>query len=171
MPKATTTRSALNIPLIVLWAVSVAVAAFGYWFLQAGNTAQADFYNSGGSDYLRFLNLQTQSTIGGFLLVAGVIGVFIALATHARNRAAAVIAATAAPISEVSEDGDELDDDTFDGTYGAADEQPPVVASAASETAKADPAVTEPTVEPATAEPAVTPPATGEPATNGAARA
>lgn len=91
-------RIAMNIPLIVLWVVAVAVAGLGYWLLQSGNTAQADFYNAQGDDYLQFLNLQTQSTLGGMLLTAGVVGVFIALATHARNRAAAIIAANAAAL-------------------------------------------------------------------------
>lgn len=96
----TTPRFALNIPLIVLWVAAVAVAGLGYWLLQSGNAAQADFYNTQGSDYLQFLNLQTQSTIGGMLLTAGVVGVFIALATHARNRAAAVVAANAVVIDD-----------------------------------------------------------------------
>lgn len=96
MSNATTRRPALNIPLIVLWVAAVAVTGLGYWLLQSGNAAQADFYNEQGSDYLQYLNLQTQSTIGGMLLAAGVVGVFIALATHALNRAAAVVSAAAA---------------------------------------------------------------------------
>ena len=111
MPNATARRLALNIPLIVLWVAAIAVAGIGYWLLQSGNTAQADFYNEQRSDYLEFLNLQTQSTIGGMLLIAGVVGVFIALATHARNRAAAVVAANAVVIDDADlralEDDDE----------------------------------------------------------------
>ncbi|MDQ0575061.1 hypothetical protein [Agromyces albus] len=95
MSNATTRRPALNIPLIVLWVAAIAVAGLGFWLLVGGNAAQADFYNEQGDDYLEYLNLQTQSTVGGMLLTAGVIGVFIALATHARNRAAAVVSAAA----------------------------------------------------------------------------
>jgi hypothetical protein len=122
LPNDTTRRLALNIPLIVLWVAAIAVAGLGYWLLQSGNVAQADFYNTQGSDYLQFLNLQTQSTLGGMLLAAGVVGVFIALAIHARNRAAAVLAANAADTAAVFDD--EIDEDhAFDGTYGAADAQ------------------------------------------------
>ncbi|RXZ68630.1 hypothetical protein [Agromyces albus] len=99
MSNATTRRPALNIPLIVLWVAAVAVTGLGFWLLQSGNAAQADFYNEQGSDYLQYLNLQTQSTIGGMLLAAGVVGVFIALATHARNRAAAVVSAATVAVA------------------------------------------------------------------------
>ncbi len=138
MPNDTTRRIALNIPLIVLWVAAIAVAGLGYWLLQTGNAAQADFYNTQGSDYLQFLNLQTQSTLGGMLLTAGVVGVFIALAIHARNRAAAVLAANATVIAGYYED--ELDEDTaFDGTYGDADAHSTAVkAPAVSDTAAGD---------------------------------
>lgn len=150
LSNANTRRLALNIPLIVLWVAAVAVAALGYFLLQSGNAAQADFYNTQGSDYLQFLNLQTQSTIGGMLLTAGVVGVFIALATHARNRAAAIIAASA--VETVDIEFDDLEDE-FDGTYGAAAErQNEVVEPAAEQVAEADTTTPEP--EDAPAEPA-----------------
>jgi hypothetical protein len=151
LPNDTTRRLAVNIPLIVLWVAAIAVAGLGYWLLQTGNAAQADFYNTQGSDYLQFLNLQTQSTLGGMLLTAGVVGVFIALAIHARNRAAAVLAANAAAIAGFSED--ELDeDDAFDGTYGDADAQ---TTAAPAEPAAAEPAAAEPVAaEPSDVEPA-----------------
>ncbi|HET8779482.1 MAG TPA: hypothetical protein VFM66_05365 [Agromyces sp.] len=140
MPNDTTRRLAVNIPLIVLWVAAIAVAGLGYWLLQTGNAAQADFYNTQGSDYLQFLNLQTQSTLGGMLLTAGVVGVFIALAIHARNRAAAVLAANATATAGFYED--ELDeDDAFDGTYGGADSQ--TAAAPAAEPAAAGPAAAE----------------------------
>ena len=108
----TTLRPALNIPLLALWVVADALLGFGYWMLQAGNAAQAEFYTSGGDDYLQYLNLQTQSTIGGFLLIAGVVGVLLALATHARNRAASLLAAGVAATDVASlEASDDLDDD------------------------------------------------------------
>ncbi|HEU0182497.1 MAG TPA: hypothetical protein VFR16_09945 [Agromyces mariniharenae] len=121
MPDATPRRLALNIPLIVLWVASIAVGAIGYWQLRAGNAGQADFYNTGGSDYLTYLDLQTQSTIGGMLLIAGIVGVLIALAVHARNRHASVVArealAAAAPVGFV--EVDEFDE--FDDTDAATD--------------------------------------------------
>lgn len=111
MPNTTLRRLALNIPLLVLWAVTVGVLAVGLWMLLAGNAAQAEFYTSGGDDYLEYLNLQTQSTIGGFLLVAGVVGVLLALATHARNRAGVLLAESPASVDDASpEASDELDD-------------------------------------------------------------
>ncbi len=115
MPNTTLRRLALNIPLLVLWAVTVGVLAVGLWMLLAGNAAQAEFYTSGGDDYLEYLNLQTQSTIGGFLLVAGVIGVLLALATHARNRAGVLLAAGTASSDDASlEASDALDDEDED---------------------------------------------------------
>ncbi|MGW4930266.1 hypothetical protein ACWEOH_14035 [Agromyces sp. NPDC004153] len=121
MPDATPRRLALNIPLIVLWVASIAVGAIGYWQLRAGNAGQADFYNTGGSDYLTFLDLQTQSTIGGMLIIAGIVGVLVALAVHARNRHASVVArgalAAAAPVGFV--EVDEFDE--FDDADAAAD--------------------------------------------------
>lgn len=153
LSNANTRRLALNIPLIVLWVAAVAVAALGYFLLQSGNAAQADFYNTQGSDYLQFLNLQTQSTIGGMLLTAGVVGVFIALATHARNRAAAIIATSA--VETVDIEFNDLEDE-FDGTYGAAAErQPEVVEPAADTDAEAETTTPEPEAAPAEpAEPA-----------------
>lgn len=114
MPNATPRRLALNIPLIVLWVVSIAVGAIGLWQLRAGNAGQADFYNTGGSDYLTFLDLQTQSTIGGMLIIAGVVGVLVALAVHARNRAAAIVAREAAATVTAVDEFDDLDDDYAD---------------------------------------------------------
>ncbi|WP_448809701.1 hypothetical protein [Agromyces bauzanensis] len=151
MPNLTPRRLTLNIPIIVLWVASVGVGVFGYFFLQAGNAAQADFYNTGGSDYLQYLNLQTQSTIGGMLLTAGIVGVFIALATHARNWAAAATAAAQNQAAyddlfgrDLDEEDDDDDDDGFEAVgLEARDEEPvaaaPVTAApAATESAPVD---------------------------------
>ncbi len=134
---------ALNIPLVVLWVVAVAVAGLGYWLLQSGNAAQADFYNAQGDDYLQFLNLQTQSTLGGMLLTAGVVGVFIALATHARNRAAAIIAANAAALDLAG--WEEIDEDEESDFVAAEPVEQPAVAPVAAPSTVAD-------AEPVTAE-------------------
>ena len=148
MPDATPRRPALNIPLIVLWVASIAVAAIGYWQLRTGNAGQADFYNNGGSDYLTYLDLQTQSTVGGMLLIAGIVGVLVALAVHARNRHASVVArealAAAAPVGFVEVDEYEIDDlDDADAATDvpARDESvAPVPAAASAETASDVPA-------------------------------
>lgn len=157
MPDATPRRLALNIPLIVLWVASIAVGAIGYWQLRAGNAGQADFYNTGGSDYLTYLDLQTQSTVGGMLLIAGIVGVLVALAVHARNRHASVVArealAAAAPVAFVEVDEfDEIDDADAAADVPARDENAaaavPAAASArttsdeAAEAAEASAAVT-----------------------------
>ncbi|MGW9185524.1 hypothetical protein [Agromyces sp. NPDC055661] len=169
MPDATPRRLALNIPLIVLWVASIAVGAIGYWQLRTGNAGQADFYNNGGSDYLTYLDLQTQSTVGGMLLIAGIVGVLVALAVHARNRHASVVArealAAAAPVGFVEVDEYEIDDlDDADAATDvpARDEAATVPAAASAETASDVPAeasaavtATEtpgPDVEPAAAE-------------------
>jgi hypothetical protein len=152
-------RIALNIPLIVLWVVAVAVAGLGYWLLQSGNTAQADFYNAQGDDYLQFLNLQTQSTLGGMLLTAGVIGVFIALATHARNRAAAIVAANAAALDLAGWEAiDEDEESDFVAAQPAVAPAAPVaapstIADAEPATAEADSAASEPIETAETREP------------------
>lgn len=138
MPNATPRRLALNIPLIVLWVASIAVGAIGLWQLRAGNAGQADFYNSGGSDYLTFLDLQTQSTIGGMLLIAGIVGVLVALAVHARNRAAAIVAREAAATVTAVDEFDELDefeDDDTDAAAGPAREVPTAAEAPADDSA------------------------------------
>lgn len=126
MSNAITRRPTLNIPIIVLWVASVAVGLFGYFFVLGGNAAQADFYNTGGTDPLQALNLQTQSTIGGMLLTAGVVGVLLALATHARNWAAANIAARQAELDELYArvlDDEEDGDDGFEPTAAGVREE------------------------------------------------
>jgi hypothetical protein len=151
LSNATTMRRlALNIPLIVLWVAAIAVAGLGYWLLQNGNAAQADFYNTQGSDYLQFLNLQTQSTIGGMLLTAGVIGVFIALAIHARNRAAAIVAANAAAIDDL--DARDLDEDDESDFVAVQPVEEPAAPAASSETADVEPAAAEAVTEAPTTE-------------------
>lgn len=161
MPNPTTRRLTLNIPIIVLWVASVAVGVFGYFFLQAGNAAQADFYNTQGSDYLEYLNLQTQSTIGGMLLTAGIVGVFIALATHARNWAAAAdSAANRAAYDELFEHDLDDDDDLEDGDDGF---ETMGLDTREKESVTAAPEAPEPVAEPA-GEPATTSAPEPEPA-------
>ena len=119
MPTTTPRRLALNLPLLVLWIAAVGVAAIGYWMVQRGNAAQAEFYTAGGTDPLELLSGQSTTTMGGLLLAAGVVGLLLALATHARARSAAILAANtvtdAATLEPVaSEELDDLDDDRLD---------------------------------------------------------
>ena len=128
-------RPALNIPLLALWAASIGVAVMGYTLLQRGNAELAAFYTAGGSDYQQFLGLQSQGTIGGMLLTAGVVGGFIALATHARNRAAGLLAARSS--AAAARDDDPMDDvlyiedldDVEESTDAAPRRDAPVAAS------------------------------------------
>ncbi|GAA1515251.1 hypothetical protein BJ978_002322 [Agromyces terreus] len=105
-------QSTLNLPAILLWVVAVAVTVAGALLLINGNAAQVDFYTTQGSDYATYLNNISMSTIGGLLLTAGIIGILVALATHARNRAAAIQAQTAA--AEFEAVFGDLDGDGFE---------------------------------------------------------
>ena len=129
MPTTTPRRLALNLPLLALWIAAVGVAAIGYWMVQRGNAAQAEFYTAGGTDPLELLSGQSTTTMGGLLLAAGVVGLLLALATHARARSAAILAANtvtdAATLEPVaSEELDDLDDDRLD-EVDVVDAEPP----------------------------------------------
>ena len=156
MPNTTPRRLALNLPLLLLWVAAVGVAAIGFWMVQRGNAAQAEFYTAGGTDPLELLSGQSTTTMGGLLLAAGVVGVLLALATHARARSAAILAANtvtdAATLEPVaSEELDDLDDDL--------DEVEVVDA----ETAAAETTDDADTAEPQPATPAAVPAAAAEP--------
>lgn len=149
--------STLNLPLILLWVVAVVVTAVGAYLLIAGNAAQVAFYTAQGSDYALYLGNISQSTVGGLLLAAGLVGVLIALATHARNRAAAIQAqAAAAEFDAVF--GDLDDDDAFEEIDLVVDEAdvevpvdapaPAAAAPAAAPTAPAAPAAPEASAAP-----------------------
>lgn len=158
----------MNIPLIALWVASLGIGVFGLIFLLTGNTAQADFYNTGGSDYLQYLSLQTQSTIGGMLLTAGVVGVFIALATHARIWAAAKVAADQLAHEDLYArelDDEEDGDDGFDAT-GLRDEDTVAPTAAPTSTARATDATDAPTTAASPDAPALAEPDTAIPTTD-----
>ena len=156
MPNTTPRRLALNLPLLLLWVAAVGVAAIGFWMVQRGNAAQAEFYTAGGTDPLELLSGQSTTTMGGLLLAAGVVGVLLALATHARARSAAILAANtvtdAATLEPVaSEELDDLDDDLDEVEVVDAE------TTAAETTDDAD------TAEPQPATPAAVPAAAAEP--------
>ncbi|SFR79539.1 hypothetical protein SAMN05428970_2577 [Agromyces sp. CF514] len=124
-------QSTLNLPLILLWAVAVIVTGIGAYLLLAGNAAQVAFYTAQGSEYALYLANISQSTIGGLLLAAGVVGILLALATQARNRAAAIQAqAAAAEFDAVFGDIDDEEFEELDLVVDEADVEVPVDAPA-----------------------------------------
>ncbi|MWB96945.1 hypothetical protein [Agromyces seonyuensis] len=112
-------RRSINFALLGLWVVSAGLIGGGFWFLSSSNAAFADFMTNGGTDYLEYVSLQSNSTLGGFLVLAGIVGVLVALAVHARNHSAAALAAPAAVVGPELED--DLDDE-FETTETPADE-------------------------------------------------
>jgi hypothetical protein len=155
LPTTTPRRPALNLPLLLLWIAAVGVAAIGFWLVQRGNAAQAEFYTAGGTDPLELLSGQSTTTMGGLLLAAGVVGLLLALATHARARSAAILAANTATDAAAiepaaSEELDDLDDDLDQDDVADAE------AAAAETTDDAD------TAEPQPAVPAAVPAAAAE---------
>ena len=117
MTNTTPRRLALNLPLLGLWIAAAGVAVLGYWMLQRGTAGQAEFYTAGGTDPAELLSQQSLTTTGGLLLVAGVLGLLLALAAHARARSAAILAertatdaATLAPVASDDDIDDEQDD-------------------------------------------------------------
>jgi hypothetical protein len=114
-------RIALNLPLLGLWIAAAGVAVLGYWMLQRGTAGQAEFYTAGGTDPAELLSQQSLTTTGGLLLVAGVLGLLLALAAHARARSAAILAertatdaASLAPVASDDLDGDIDEQDDVD---------------------------------------------------------
>lgn len=121
----TNRRPALNLPLLGLWVAAVVVGGAGTWMVLSGNAGQADFYNQGGSDPAELLGLQSRATIGGLLIAAGVLGLLLALATHARTRAALTAnQSSATPVdatSDVLGDVDDLDEEDAERAPAGAD--------------------------------------------------
>ena len=157
MPTTTPRRLALNLPLLALWIAAVGVAAIGYWLVQRGNAAQAEFYTAGGTDPLELLSGQSTTTMGGLLLAAGVVGLLLALATQARARFAAILAANTATDAATlepaaSEELDDLDDDDLDEVDEIGAET-----AAAATTDDADSAAPQPTVPAAGSSPPTSP--------------
>ncbi|RPE75138.1 MULTISPECIES: hypothetical protein [unclassified Frondihabitans] len=69
----------INIPRMVLWLVSLVVAAGGYLLMTQSNAKEAAVYASGTADYPKLFAAQSGSTVGGLLIAAGVIGALLAL--------------------------------------------------------------------------------------------
>lgn len=73
-----------NLPLILLWVASLAVAAIGYFVMMTGINTQVDYYGAASSQEPRdALTGQSIATLGGLLIGVGVLGLLIALAVHA----------------------------------------------------------------------------------------
>ena len=152
-------RLALNLPLLGLWIAAAGVAVLGYWMLQRGTAGQAEFYTAGGTDPAELLSQQSLTTTGGLLLVAGVLGLLLALAAHARARSAAILAertaTDAAMLAPVASD-DDIDDEQDDLDALEAADAEETAEDAAEQEATARPVddntdATEPESEPAPA--------------------
>ncbi len=105
MPSTSPSRR-LNLPLLALWVVSLATAGFGFWLQRAGTAGQAAFYTSGSQDPTELLTQQANTDLGALLVAAGVIGVLIALATHASNTFARMRTTDAAAVDATEHDHD-----------------------------------------------------------------
>jgi hypothetical protein len=140
----TNRRPELNLPLLALWVAAAVVAGTGAWMLLTGNAAQADFYDQGGSDYAELLGLQSRTIVGGLLIAAGVLGLLLALATHAHPRAGALAANAVSATEAAPEATDDVDGDRL------AHEPEYVEHAPHAETGHAPHAGTEPEAEPGT---------------------
>jgi phosphotransferase system glucose/maltose/N-acetylglucosamine-specific IIC component len=104
--------SRINLPLLLLWIASIVVGVIGYFLMTSSNAKEAAVYTAGKADYPKLFADQSGSTIGGLLLAVGVLGLLLALASHAIARAAAARSAAAVPeAADFGEVGDVTDED------------------------------------------------------------
>lgn len=78
--------SRINIPRIVLWLASVVVGVLGYLLMTTSNNTEATIYTAGTADYPALFAAQSGSTVGGMLIVIGVLGLLLALTSMAITR-------------------------------------------------------------------------------------
>ncbi|AMB58901.1 hypothetical protein [Microterricola viridarii] len=78
-----------NLPVILLWIASIAVAAIGYLVMTSSIAAQTALYTAGSQDVSAMLTGQSGVTLGTTLIGVGVLGLLLALAVHAHNFALA----------------------------------------------------------------------------------
>ncbi|MFT2816841.1 hypothetical protein [Leifsonia sp. A12D58] len=110
MSQNTSVSSKVNIPLIVLWIVSIVAVVGGYLLVISSNASQADLYAAGTADYPGLFAAQSGAAIGTAIIGAGVIGFLIALALHAHFFAVKQAAASVADvIIDADDDIDEID--------------------------------------------------------------
>lgn len=78
--------SKINLPLALLWLVSVVIAVLGYVLMASSNSEQAAIYTSGEADYAKLFAAQSAGTVGGLLIAVGVLGLLLALTAQAVTR-------------------------------------------------------------------------------------
>jgi len=113
MSQSSPARPAINLALIGLWVVTAVVLAVGIWLLLSSNGRQVELYTGQSDDYAAYLSAQGGTTLGGILIGVGVVGLLLALATHAVISAAAHRSA-AMPAAYHFVDTDEYGDDFAD---------------------------------------------------------
>ena len=100
----------INLPLVVLWVVSIVAVVGGYLLVITSNASQADLYTAGTADYPALFASQSGASIGTTIIGAGVVGILLALALHARN---AAVKATVAATHAVAHHTHDHDDEDF----------------------------------------------------------
>lgn len=111
-PKTPGAPTKTNYSLAILWLASVVVGLVGYVLMTSSNSGQAELYTTQKADYAHLFTLQSGSSLGATLIGLGVLGLLIALATHAVSFAIARSAAAAATPVVTEEDFVETDADS-----------------------------------------------------------
>lgn len=102
-----------NLPLAILWLASAVAIAGGYLLMSKGNSDQAAVYTSGQADYAALFSAQSNATVGGLLIGAGVVGALLGGAVLALRKPVVVPAPALAAFPAPAEE-DLVDDDPFD---------------------------------------------------------
>lgn len=116
-PKTPGAPTKTNYSLAILWLASVVVGLVGYVLMTSSNSGQAELYTKQSADYGHLFTLQSGSSLGATLIGIGVLGLLIALATHAVSHAIARSAARSAVV--VEDDFTDTDVDTIVATPAA----------------------------------------------------
>jgi hypothetical protein len=109
-PKTSDARTKSNYSLAILWLASVVVGLVGYVLMTSSNSGQAELYTKQTGDYAKLFPLQSGSSLGATLIGIGVLGLLIAIATHAVSFAIARSAAVTSVVRD--EDFTDTDADT-----------------------------------------------------------
>ncbi|GAA3860418.1 hypothetical protein GCM10022381_01110 [Leifsonia kafniensis] len=131
-PKTSDARTKSNYSLAILWLASVVVGLVGYVLMTSSNSGQAELYTKQTGDYAKLFPLQSGSSLGATLIGIGVLGLLIALATHAVSFAIARSAATTTVVSET--DVADIADTDADTVIAAPTATAPAVAFTAPQT-------------------------------------
>jgi hypothetical protein len=71
---------------MILWLASLVTAVVGFILVLTSNANEAAIYVAGKADYPKLFAAQSGSTIGGYLIAAGVLGALLALTSMAITR-------------------------------------------------------------------------------------